>query len=224
MLHLGEQLDAIRSSCESFDLGSKWEAKRIAASIYILMKDGRGQTKSLVSQLGIRALIPFLSSVEPAVPAPKGMILGPELFPQAKLLSFQFSPNTKVLLSPKLQVEKLRCVSHDAWWGEPVYEYGNVQFSRNKLIETMRNQDGGGHVDADLDEEYMSFCANVGDGLWTDENGGLIFNIPQPPYRYARTEADGLNPIPNAPFFTMRQIGFEILQTFAQGEVQKLLR
>lgn len=58
---LAEQRAALAASCEGFDKGNEWEAPRLANTIFTLLHDGGGIT-SLLTQLGLRASLRFLSS------------------------------------------------------------------------------------------------------------------------------------------------------------------
>jgi hypothetical protein len=45
---LEEQRQSLMASVDGYDFGKLWEAKRISASTYMLVHDGRGKTKSLI--------------------------------------------------------------------------------------------------------------------------------------------------------------------------------
>jgi hypothetical protein len=51
---LEEQLNFLHKSCRDFDQGDESEAKRIANTLRLLLKDTRGRTKSLLGQLDQR--------------------------------------------------------------------------------------------------------------------------------------------------------------------------
>ena len=63
---LREQLNALRISANAYDNGTDSEAKRLAATVYILVDDGKRQTISLLTQLGVRDQMQFMASA-PAV-------------------------------------------------------------------------------------------------------------------------------------------------------------
>jgi hypothetical protein len=64
---LGEQLNAIKTSSAAFDAGDNWEAKRLATAAHIILYD-KGRTVSLLTQLGVKERINFISSSVPANP------------------------------------------------------------------------------------------------------------------------------------------------------------
>jgi hypothetical protein len=65
---LNNQLKAIKASSAAFDEGEAWEATRLAVAVYVILYDGKGRTVSLLSQLGIKEKIPFVSTSVPANP------------------------------------------------------------------------------------------------------------------------------------------------------------
>ena len=65
---LNNQLKAIEASSAAFDEGEAWEATRLAVAVYVILYDGKGRTVSLLSQLGIKEKIPFVSTSVPANP------------------------------------------------------------------------------------------------------------------------------------------------------------
>ena len=58
---LAEHRQALAASCASYDSGNEWEAARLATTIFTLVHDG-GSITSLLSQLGLRASLRFVSS------------------------------------------------------------------------------------------------------------------------------------------------------------------
>jgi hypothetical protein len=65
---LNEQLGAIKASSAAFDAGVTWEATRLATAAYVILHDGKRRTVSLLTQLGVKEKIPFISSSVPANP------------------------------------------------------------------------------------------------------------------------------------------------------------
>src|SRR5208282_5140661 len=63
--HLSEQVGFLESSCAGFDRGNEAEAKRIAASLRILLHD-TDSSKSLLGQLGMLGGM-FLDTAQPPI-------------------------------------------------------------------------------------------------------------------------------------------------------------
>jgi len=62
---LQEQLDHMRRSAEAFDSGTLAEGQRLATSVYVICSDGGRNSRSLLSQLGVRDGMKFPDSSPP---------------------------------------------------------------------------------------------------------------------------------------------------------------
>lgn len=184
------------ASAKNYDSGKLWEAKRMATHIHTLVHNGgsaKRRTISLLSQLGMLENIEFLSSS-------RGLST---MKPDTPLLVVTLTSSDPVY-SPfcitGVSPPGLKKVKFLQWWDEPVYrlESGQVLTRRN-LIYSMRNQDGGSHIDGELtNESYVDMMAGSTSPVY-------IAN----PDRTKR-------PIPNAHLATVRQIAWEVLQTLNQ--------
>lgn len=89
-----------------------------------------------------------------------------------------------------------------AWWKAVVFkdQRGN-RFSRKDIVLTVANQDGGAHVDPELDEDYDALSKKNTLG-WTFKSGDA--EIPWPS-----------NPVPAS----IRQIAHEVLVTLEAAEL-----
>jgi hypothetical protein len=58
---LNEHRQALAASCEAYDGGHEWEAARLATTTFTLVHD-RGAIRSLLTQLGLKASLRFVSS------------------------------------------------------------------------------------------------------------------------------------------------------------------
>jgi hypothetical protein len=91
-----------------------------------------------------------------------------------------------------------RDLSFEEWWNEIVFKDKDGEtFSRKELVITAANQDGGGHVDPDLDEVYDRIVRENSIG-WIIQNG----NEQKP-------MADPTKP-------AIRQIAHELLKTLSK--------
>lgn len=144
--HLTEQLSFLRSSAKSYDEGNTSEAKRIAATLRILLHD-TGRSKSLLGQLE-RLQTPFLDTSVPFVPNRKtshrGLVhvLGTPQGPK-------FIPFFDKGEAPHRNVDFLK------WWNTAIFvDLNKQEITRKDVVLSMADQDGGAHVDPVLDEPY----------------------------------------------------------------------
>jgi hypothetical protein len=185
------QRKAIRSSSAAYDAGEWWEALRLATAIYVIVHDSGKKEKSILTQLGIRGRLRFAAS------------------------GFQYSPTNVLrethLLSTRVYGDgtaeyralldsaawPLRYIQFAEWWEkELIFRDGQFKLTRKNLTLSLRNQEGGAHLDPSVrDPNYLRFAKEQ---LTT-------------PYVLAH----GLPPKPilGAELASMRQIAWELLRT-----------
>jgi hypothetical protein len=207
--HLARQLTFLAHSCQLYDQGARDEAIRIATVARVLFhhthhpKTSSRGSRSLLHQLGATDM--HLLSTCPRNPG-GGWLPGFEL----NLAVITISPpqgdlnrGPTVEMTPKLgnhvDPEDARLLPFADWWdGEIVCDFISggqpVRLSRKDIVCIAANQDGGAHVDPQLDREYQAL----------ERGAELIITDPREP-----------NPIPlrNAHLATLRQIGYEILNS-----------
>lgn len=217
---LKEQLLAFRASCEAYDSGSEWEAKRIAASIYILCKDGNRNTTSLLKQAGIRGKLRFRSPVKRM--SRKGDWFSNGMF--SPLIQINLG-NQKAVYAPSFDdLEGYDLVQFPAWWAE---EYVHLSLNlvgktRSKIVDILANQDGGRHVDPSISDEDYFVMKTEGDPYFgyivedDPERGkgvslvGPMINLKTGKRVSAPQRMEGEKPILNAPTAIVRRIGWEL--------------
>jgi hypothetical protein len=151
--HLQEQVGFILASAEAFHQGRQSEAKRMATAIRILVHD-TGRSHSLLSQLAVKNRILYYdtatSVADPRIASAislAGMVLtigknGPQSF---------WSPN----LDPDSELKDCTIRPFYSWWTRPVMKDNRGEFfSRRAFVLGVADQDGGAHVDPELDEAY----------------------------------------------------------------------
>lgn len=199
-----EQLQALRDSATAYDAGKLWEAKRLAATAYILLHDS-GQ-KSLLNRLNLRRSIQFVSTVKPpqvGSPLPLAMIEG-----NAFTGSVTYAPFLEQ------QSTHRRDLKFSSWYHEPVFVLDSgKELSRKNLIYALRNQMGGGHVDGVVTDEAVNWLKAgphvMSASPWLDQHGNPAVDVP-----FATNHHSG--PIPNGHWATMRQIAWELDFSFAR--------
>ena len=84
-----------------------------------------------------------------------------------------------------------------AWWQQPVLILDRVPYTRRSITLTVADKDGGAHVDAALTPEYERLIAPGSLGVIVDE----------------AEDGERVNPIVEAQFCVLRQIGYELLNS-----------
>lgn len=187
--HLREQIQFLRSSCNSFDSGFTGEAKRLAVTIRLLVHD-KSRSISLLSQLKSKDIYYFSTAV-PYDPK--------NLLPHMGLIGIkgEVGPEkTKATYFPFLdEGDNNHWVTFNTWWNnEIILDDRKKKFSRKDLVLTVANKDGGAHVDPDLDEAYRNLSRSNTLG-WEFFFGGKKEPMTEPE------------------LYSVRQIAHEMLRT-----------
>lgn len=168
--HLVDCAAFLRASSGSFDSGTVGEAKRLATTIRVLLHDTK-QSKSLLLQLGTKHAMRYLDTALPHNPhnllAPHGLVgLRMETGAGARF----WAPLDN--LSP---MRPNRMIAFADWWNAIVIvDSRKARFSRRELVLALANQDGGAHVDPNLDRDYalltrtntIGWQASKGEDTW----------------------------------------------------------
>lgn len=146
---LEEQLQALRSSCRSYDDGQKWEAKRIATTLVTLFHS-RGKTKALLEQMDLLNGLELITSAEPNPPG--------NLMTWTPLVFMRSTGECLPHLSDP--IPGFKKIPFQQWWEESVYEDGNLKLSRSLLLRTLRDQEGGSHYDSEVSDDAYKLMKN----------------------------------------------------------------
>lgn len=183
--HLAEQLAFLEASARAFDQGFEAEAKRLAIALRILLSD-RGNSKSLLGQVEMKdgtfisTLLPFNSDSLTAYSGLVSIALGP---PKTRFVA--------LLDDVPIRTEK----SFADWWSEPVFvDQQRRPMTREQLVRTMADQDGGAHVDPNLDAQYHALIKENSLN-WMSSNGA------------------GFTPMQDPARAAIRQIAHEVLKS-----------
>lgn len=194
--HLAEQLYFLRASADSYDAGYEAEAKRIAVVIRVLLHDTSSST-SLLSQLGIKDSIDFYDS---ALIDGHGMMLG-----GASLVVIPGGGGNAIAFFDDSPPGTSGYVKFTEYWSRPVLDAGGQSFTREDLVKSVANQDGGAHVDPSLDEKYANLSRNDSFG-WK-----------------AGTRDSNMAPVGIVELASIRQIAHELLRTLIPDYPRKIL-
>jgi hypothetical protein len=193
--HLREQVGFILASIEQFDGGQVAEAKRMATHIRTLLHDGQGQ--SLFAQLGLKKRLLFYDTV-------KDDLANPQIAHALGLVGLQLShgpSGPKAKWFPALDPGNLpdgasRRRFHDWWTRWVMKDSPATGFSRRDIVLPIANQDGGAHVDPNLDKRYADL-SRLNSMRWLANTGG------------------GPAPMPNVELMCVRHIAHEVLVALA---------
>jgi hypothetical protein len=142
-----EQWSFLRRSAEIFDGGETAEAKRLAATVRLLVHDTK-RSKSLLSQLGLKNALFFDTAKD---------IQAANLVPTFGLVQVHFVGARAEYVAPLARPlpSGVWLIPFEYWWAKPVVVVpGEFRLTRADLILIMANEDGGAHVDPTIDERY----------------------------------------------------------------------
>jgi hypothetical protein len=174
--HLKEQVAFMRASARAYDAGFTGEAKRLAVVVRVLAHDTNSSV-SLLRQLNLKG-IPFCDTSY-------------EYDPRKYFLSFHGLAMARVGPSggefiprcaepPKPFGEPLQFVKFDEWWLKVVVvDTKHNKFTRQALVLTLSNKEGGAHVDPKLDAAYAALTRQntIGMSYQYNEQAGDISGI-----------------------------------------------
>jgi hypothetical protein len=208
--HLARQLTFLQHSCALYDQGARDEAIRIATVARVLFHHTHDPTtrpreaRSLVNQLGAPNVRLLSTSTKAAdLGEYRGTSFRSNLAEMKSLYDdgiYEMVPNLGKHDNPAFR----RMIPFTSWWGrELVYAFRSgtpgsdtqlIRLYRKDLVCIAANQDGGAHVDPELDYQYHALERGASCIMY----GGRRF---------------GPVPLAHAHFAALRQIGYEILNS-----------
>lgn len=187
--HLSDQLGFLEASCDAFDLGSEGEAKRIALTIRVLIHN-TDNSHALLAQIR-KMPTRILNTASPMVEK--------SFIPQNGLAQIGIFNGQSAYFAPLDGGLYKTPDLFESWWNDPVFKMGKSgTLSRRLLVLTAANQDGGAHVDPNLDEAYYR--------LSHENRLGVHFG-----------PAGNVSPMGNPVKAAIRQIAHELLKTLKPG-------
>lgn len=215
-----EQIRFLRASCEAYDGGFRPEAKRIASAAYILLHDG-GQQKSLLRRIGLRDSLRFISSSDPRCGYETYVPLATWSIPDE---GGHFIPDFEIIKEAR---SRLKRESYSSWIeGKMFVNKSGKELSRKNLMFSLRNQDGGGHVDDKLrNKSYRWLMMRGSDNQRVPRQGG--FSYLWDPAKNPSALVDGRldtskcvmlgDFVKDGHLAIMRAIGWEISETLSEA-------
>ncbi|KMK53172.1 hypothetical protein FEFB_11000 [Fructobacillus sp. EFB-N1] len=167
--HTNEETEELLQNCfqnlldyaNSFDSGNFQSIRQAANIIRMLFYDSK-TCHSLLNQItnkeDIRLLNTFLIDEKDTFYSG-----GVWIIQTFKKIPFSNVPDTSQLYSTFVpdDLEKLsekREIVFKSWWNGIVFKLGNSILTRKDIIISMANQDGGSHVDTEVDETYLNIA------------------------------------------------------------------
>jgi len=199
---LKRQLEFLRRSCVLFDQGNEDEAIRIAVALRTLFRDtelkGKKQSTSVFKLLGQKESIRLLSSLETM----DELCLPLKMIPKYALPAMTTSDGQKPLLG---KTKKNKLISISDWLNEKIIVIDGIELSREDVIVTAANKDGGTHVPEKLNEKAKLLKKGI--GCYTIyENGRAI-----------------TRELTNHHFIILRQLAFEVLESKSIYELNDMV-
>jgi len=194
--NLKEQMNFLQKSCSDYDNGDESEAKRISVVLRNLLKD-KGRDISALQHLNKKE-IKFLDTTKEfsgfcnfiinnmsncTVTVPYDIHMGAVV----KLINgcnnafeYEFKP---LFINPRVQNEEW--VDFEEWYGKVILdEYSGNKLTREKLILSVAEQDGGNHFDDSINSRYSYFKGN--DSLKMNVNGNIVIFKNNPAFASLR--------------------------------------
>jgi hypothetical protein len=149
----------LTASCENYDKGNLWEADRIATSIYTLVHDGGKNSQSVLSQLGLRGPLRYISSGT-KISLKNWVHQFPLLAVHVENDEPKYLPILDGAAKPSVLYglpSSYRVMQFHEWWDDDlIIKVSEFTLTRRTLVFSLRNQDGGAHVDPVLrDADYI---------------------------------------------------------------------
>lgn len=168
--HLKEQINFLKKSAKLYDEGDFSEAKRLAVTLRVLLHD-TSTSKSLLDQLHRKNQ----TFPDTASERPRGVVTSYTGLVGATLGAgpSEFVPNLDFGPPPHQ-------TPFDNWWNSPIIiDLKQREITRKKLVLYVSNQDGGAHIDPEIDEIYanLSRANSLGRIHNTTGNWEPIFGV-----------------------------------------------
>lgn len=186
----GEQWRFLRRSCDAYDSGDEAEAKRMAATLRLLLHDTR-RSRALLTLLSSKDIL-FIDTAEDVNPE--------NLLPTFGLVLARLGGGVARYVAPlgAPLPKPIWLIPFQYWWDKSVICVpGDFTISRKYLVLAMADQDGGAHVDPELDELYYR--------LTREHALNAVYSVGGITY-----------PIPHIATASVRQIAHEVLATLVK--------
>jgi hypothetical protein len=143
---LGSHIRFLRTSSATFDSGHEDEALRLATSMRVIFHDTQ-QSTSLLSLLNLKGTKMLSSS------------RGHGDWQDYLAHELNLESSRPVVMKPLLGNAFAEIPLADWWEGESIFVHHGKPYTREKIVLSLANKDGGAHVDPKLEAYYRVLCA-----------------------------------------------------------------
>lgn len=181
---LRDQLELLKSDAANYDAGTEIAAKSIAGRLRVLLHD-TPKSRSLLGQLGKKdgTLFHDTAHTRPEKVNPT------TVFSYNGLINIclhndgaRYAP-----LLDDLSKNSDPLVPFDGWWNAiVVLDMEGASFARKDLVLVLANQDGGSHVDPNLDQKYYKLTRQNSLNWQTSDGAGGWKALSNPHYAAVR--------------------------------------
>lgn len=198
---LGQQIELLRLACTNFDNGTEIAGLNIGTTIRVLVHDTH-KSHALLNQLGLHTIEFYDTALDKR---PKSVYLGLVIKYIGTLKDGVGGP---VLYIPVYKSEfhfrNKKWTSFYSWWNQVVFENPDgTSLTRRQLVLGLANQEGGAHIDPEIDKAFDVFRHSYSGGMRIT---GSISGIERP-----------FDNIPVLP--SIRQVGYEIIESFKKAGI-----
>lgn len=167
---LTEQIRFMHRSARFFDEGDEGEAKRLATHIRLLVHD-TARSHSLLGLMGVKETMRFEDTTLRRVELPPGSIIL-----HSGITVTQMGSRGVRFAAPLYDIAPERVgppVPFDRWWKPTILtdSHGHAH-SRKSMTLALANQDGGAHVDPQLQRAYAALTKENALGRWGSNEFG----------------------------------------------------
>ena len=142
-----DQLQFLKASAAQYDAGQLTSYRRMATALRVLLHE-TGTSRSLISQMSLETR-QFLTCS--ASPRPENLMVDCDLI----ALLIPTEAGKRAMWISGLDNWAMEFTSFESWWSDPVINDGKAcVFSRSSLVLHVANQDGGSHVDPEIDQSF----------------------------------------------------------------------
>jgi hypothetical protein len=224
------QLGFLRTSYHAYDAGNHEEAVRLATVLRVLLHD-EGRWPSLLSVMGIKQAIQYKDTAVSVEiidrarahlnPAPVSgvMVLYP-FEPRVGFVEQKGAADGSLSWVAPLRDRQLignqptPPKQFDLWWTDPVIvDSAGNSFNRQNLVLIAANQDGGAHVDEELDKAFAELCRdNLGLEYVPHGAPGSELGLHAPAEAFVPAKN-------NVAYASIRQIAYEFIWSYRAYDV-----
>jgi hypothetical protein len=156
------QLVMLRASAVAYDEGLEWESIRIATHIYTLIHVSQ-TSRPVLEAVGLRHSLRIVSMFRDLNPPVRDGLIA---VPPTSLAAYRIADGGITFMPVRghgILPEHWQSLSVDDWYNERVIDdlYPAAPLTRKEIVNTIRSQDGGAHLDGDISlETYRDLTTN----------------------------------------------------------------